>query len=709
MTSFLRVQLFNDRLGNLLMNDIDPKGLDSFKDSIKRSADNEGVVYSFSTNLEFPKRAKQFIRQAYQIDGGIDAIIYITFYEYDSNAYKWNILQNAKLKLSNLAFDETFAATNCEAVGFQTKFLNLIDADVDLEAVGSVNGLALPDMPTINPVFHSKKILRRYFSSNMGGEDPVFNALTNQTGIYYFQFSPNPLITPNDPPINEYADGTIFTYPTLASRPFPPDVSQAFLKATEAGDYDIEVFLNFGVIQNVVGPSPPYEINHIFAYKVGGSLTEVTMSSKVADGNYHEHFIRTALHLEIGDEIYFYVKVNGLPDSSGVEFRNYTGTGPSAFVPTTISINGLTEFAASPSKAFLYYEVLNKIAQVNTDQIDCFRSTALGRTDTVFEYAEDGPASKLALTSGRCLRHLDNQQVFSKWSDAIKSVSSVFGLAWGFEKTTEGASVVVVEEHAHFYDGTNKIKHLGKIARVKNIIDMSYYNLQVEIGYPKVEKIDQVNSIDEFNTLRRFLEPVQNAKSKLDLKSVYHASGWEIESQRRLTDNTKDSQLDDTNFLVCMLRSGMDWITEQATNFSSVTGVTDPDSSYNLNISPARSLRRWLRVLSVSVILSFSRVLKFNYGEGNYLMASTKTGETEVAENGDIDMSAIIPLHVPERFEFTWTMSAQDWQHTKDNQYGFFSFTNEDDVYCEGFIIEVARQPTTGTVDFNLLRVYRPA
>src|SRR5690348_13463143 len=197
-----------------------------------------------------------------------------------------------------------------------------------------------------------------------------------------------------------------------------------------------------------------------------------------------------------------------------------------------------TEFPATTHKTILVYEALKKMVQYYTDQLDSFKSTFFGRTDTVPPYPQDGKGSLMGFTVGRILRNLENKTIFANMEDAFKSLTSIWCLGAGFE-VIDGVQKFVIEEKPYFYNKNLKILSLGKVNDLKKEINLKYYYSQVEIGYPKLDA-GQINGIDEANTVRRYAAPLTQAKQKLSLKSIYKSSGYEIEAQRRLQNQTSD-------------------------------------------------------------------------------------------------------------------------------------------------------------------------
>ncbi|MGL5132679.1 MAG: hypothetical protein ACRC78_09135, partial [Planktothrix sp.] len=243
---------------------------------------------------------------------------------------------------------------------------------------------------------------------------------------------------------------------------------------------------------------------------------------------------------------------------------------------------------------------------------------------------------------------------------------------------------------------------------IKKEVALKYYYSQIEIGFPKLDAA-QINGIDEFNTVRRYSAPLTQAKAKFSLKSIWKASGYEIESQRRLQGATKDSRNDDNLFIVNVRRDGLTFKTDKDEDFTSVTNLFSPETAYNLKISPARNMKRWLKFLASPLWAVVDKVYKFSYGETNYQMTSQLTTEFEpVDEGGNLDANDIEPVWYPEVYSFKHPLTRQQFRLIRENPYGCIKFKDNLDNEMEGFVLEVSHKPMERVGEFKLLRAFRP-
>lgn len=755
----LRVQIASDKIGSLILDGSDyglddPKGLDSLEQTIKRSDENDGVVYEITLALDWAKKARAFIAAAYETDG-IEAVVIVNVYERDPNARTWELYYTGKLDMNKYMITEVLATLPISQISLQTKVLNLMETDVDLETQFSQNGSALPLTPTIDLEFHAKTIAKEYKASPIdSNEFQQLNVITVEFSddgdtVYSDVVAYGQIDTSN----KTFADlQETFTTPFGYSRvgnqkPSATSLSDFLLanltprnevyRASEAGtisSIDISLRLKHKVFATNTGGDVDIcgsgilgnvefqaWIEHRRQDNTVVSLTPIDTpwSSPGCGGTERETAFETKVYTAgplpvlVGDKFYVYFTGRVYGD---YEEPNETPAGPGfvnhSFIVTPdnantyINFNVETTFPATSHKSIMIYEALNKMVQYYTDQVDSFKSTFFGRTDTTPAYPQDGPGSLMAITNGRVLRSLQNLTIFANLDEAFKSLTAHWCLGWGFE-VEDGINRVVIESKEHFWNKNLLTLELGRVQDIKKEVSMKHYYAQVEMSNPKLDAA-QINGIDEPNTIRRVIAPLTQAKAKLSLKSLYRSSGYEIEAQRRLQSSTKDSRNDDSIFMAMVKRDGMTFKTERNEAFDIVTGLFDPATAYNLRITPMRNLRRWLIVLAAPLWAVTNKIYRFAYGETNYQMTSKLTSEPNtVAEDGDLDANNVEPLWLPEIYTFKSLLTRSQFKLVRQNPYGFIRFRDNLDTVMEGFILEASHKPNEKLGNFKLLRVFR--
>jgi hypothetical protein len=163
-------------------------------------------------------------------------------------------------------------------------------------------------------------------------------------------------------------------------------------------------------------------------------------------------------------------------------------------------------------------------------------------------------------------------------------------------------------------------------------------------------------------------------------------------------------------------------------SFSALNNVVDPDTIYNAEISPVRNLLRWAKYINGGLTFKQpTEVLKFTYGEGNYLLESQlKESETCLGgdvnrnllkENQDFALSAFNQfnkLWIAEYITFKAECSYDEFLTIRENllpdvakaqKNGYISVNYLDEQY-QGFPMEVNYEPNKRICTFKLLRKY---
>jgi hypothetical protein len=756
----IKIQLYNEFAGALTVTP-DAQGLEDFDDTIRRSDDTDGVIHEYSLDLQFNKQSRAYLRDVFDVGGGIEATVIVNVFEYSPNAFKWNQIGSGKIKYTNFDIDAESVKTSIEQTGFQRKVLNLLEKDVDLETTTSQGGTTLPAIAYLDLTLHSKKIIK---TSRMTPADLTeFQQLDAYimelpgSGAYreriLYGSMDTQKIEPKELPDSfslgwgwvDSGDGTLgITGPATVEETqahleaeLDPRINLAALTesgvATVAGvlelQHEIEASDASGDV-DVCGDGALGEIElhawyeHRDASNVIKDLQHIGQFAMPncgsrPDNNYSTGILEQipfsfpGVVIEPGDKIYVYetVRIYGNYDVTGVgdetvEHHFRVTPGPNHY----ISITSDTVTPTSQAKAYAIYEALERMFQYYTDQTDCFRSDYFNRTDTSNPAAQDGPGSLRAILSGANIRQVNGKTTFVNGKEFFGALNAMDCLGMGFE-LRDGKQVVVVEPLQYFYNKNLLIADLGPVTELHRIVDTKSYANQIEFNYGKID-IQKTNALDEFGTLRRFGYPITQVSTKQLATTQYKISGHEIEDQRRKISSTEDSKNDDRNFFISLVRDGLGFKPKTNEGYTLVQNLYSPETAYNLDYSPRRNLDNWLKVVAISLYKSLTKLIKFDSGEGNYLMVTQKTGETEPKPEGGpgvtIDLTGVEPLYQPERYKFKCPLSSDTMAAIRLNPYGYFKFQEfPGGPDLEGYLSKVTRETKKKLGTFELLKVYR--
>lgn len=729
----LRIHLINSAVGSYIIEKYSPIGINDLTQTIKRS-EEEGVIFQVILDLEFIKKGRRFIKQAYEEAGGIDAEVNVLIYERDINAKRWRLWAEGKVNYNKYDLEEDKVTVNIEQVGFQRRVLNLLETDVDLETEVSENGSALDLIDIHTPEFHSRTIVKSYYAepTNEDPEDPftpTYQQL-NVLGEGYpacatpggcdrgFDQTAYGQVDNGNVKVGELETTSIIPWGYSQGSDRPPVYT-----ALEAGTLSV---INISLrlkhsIQYVVEPdidtSLNNEITAVFIHKrMNGDVVSTSNFGTWAliDTYETKTYSDSNVVVEAGDKFYVYFTFRLFGSyhqtlGEGAGNVNFHLSVSADKLLTFLDFQQATTFAATSPKTVFLYDAIEKCCQFITNQVDCFRSDLLGRTER--GYDQDGDYGMLVVTVGNWLRNRTDKKLFCNLEELIELINSIACVGFGFE-LLDGKYILRLERRSYFYNKSNKILTLQGVYNIKKSLTSKRYYNGIEDGYSEKLDLSIANGVEEFNTIRRSIIPVINTKNLLKISTSYLAGGYQIEKERRLSITSEDGKLDDKKFVVVLIRDGETFRTKRDEGYDSVLNVTDQGSGYNYDIAPGRNRRNWFPFIGSGLIRSSDKTVKFASGEGNYQMASKKNAEAfTVFEDGNVDISAFEPIWDNEVYKFSHPLTRQEFLAIKDNPYGYIEFTDRFGEVMEGFINSdrgIEHDPNKGVAEFDLLKVHRP-
>ena len=759
----LRVQLINDYLGSIVLDKEDPIDINEVTKTLKRSEKYDGIVFEIVIELSFISEGRAFIKQSYEIGGGIDAEVFVNIYDRDPNNREWELYYTGQINYERYELDEDKVVITIEQTGFQRRLLNLSNTKVDLETQISENGIVLPPQNVQEILFHSKIIDKQYKAAPGSLEEYIqggVNSLTIDRGgalglekdvglMAYGQFDTNDAqlddIEESFQTLSNFVTSDL-DYATLINCNTDSEYTAVFtqeliskigpnLVAQEDGN--LNGIVNIHLKPKIIGTNEGGDIDICGNGTVGSwevvawmvivnDLNEIKTVNRIGtwntpgcglyerEGEFEEHSIIINEDLDRGDSVYLfstyrvwgtYKNVDLLERgyiyySYGVEYGNN-------FI---VDFKQSTTFEPTTVQCIMIHEAVERCVQRYTNQIECFRSPILGRTDIGYE--EDGELALIAITNGNRIRSAEDKQVFASFNDLIEFINMVGCIGFSVEKDESGKSIVVLDKKERFFDKDTIAVSLGKVRGVKKVVAPERYFNKITIGYSGKIDIKQVNGVDEFNTIRNYTLPIFNTKNDLPISTAIRASGYQIENQRRLQITTKDSNQDDDLFCVSVVRTDDGGYRSKRTeDYEHFENINQSETGYNYDLTPGRAILKWSRIMASNLIRHKGiKQAVFSYGEGNYLAATKKLNEPEVRENNSIDLSEVEPIWDNEDYILKDVPLSRDQEKAlSQNPRGVVQFEDRFGNLMEGFISTkgVEIDSNTGKGDFTLWRVYR--
>lgn len=390
--------------------------------------------------------------------------------------------------------------------------------------------------------------------------------------------------------------------------------------------------------------------------------------------------------------------------NTSIPYDDYDhGDVPPDLTPSTMKIVGDTTYLTTDANSFFIHDVGGQICDRITSQDESFYSELLGSDKTKYrQYDENGCRWANVLIQGLQVRQYNLiEKPYSlsikKWFDGINPITP---LALMYDEI-EGSQVIRVEEREFSFDATDTSVDLNFVRNIVRRYDPDLLYKTVKTGFKKWES-ENISGIDDVQTKHTYATQLKRTGKDIALESELIAASLALENTRRTTrEKSADYKFDNDSFIVSINPNPQtvspdlspdidDYIPELDENFTSITGLLNPETRYNSRYTPARSLLRWLKFLSGSLFQYVNSPFKFTYGEGNYAMESTLIDPCEpnpetLAENQDI--ISVNPVHLPFEYEFTDVpLDYDEYRLIADNRTKAIGISQTDENHTKFFI-----------------------
>jgi hypothetical protein len=422
----------------------------------------------------------------------------------------------------------------------------------------------------------------------------------------------------------------------------------------------------------------------------------------------------TTITLNAGDRVW----LSWIPFAIG-NYTLLTGSGFGSYdvlwkwtystLDVRLSIN--SQFTPSTAKAWAIHELFSRLTHATSNEPSSFRSNYFGRTNSQpFSYPVTGCGGYTAITNGLKLRQYEDERsaIIVSIQDLLDSMDSLHGIGWGVLNNK-----MIVEPIEYFYQ-PNVLKKLDFVPSFEMRIAQDKYVNEIEIGYEKWETED-VNGLEEPNSIHSYSLPKVQRKNRIDKISPYIGGSYAIETTRRRPQSiftTFDWKFDTDNFILALKHNVNELnVCEKDENFSNVTNLLEPDTTYNLRYSPARNLLRQLKAFTGGLFRKPLEDVRFQSGEGNITLEATELtnclGNFDGAlliENQDFVSGDFAPYWIPEVYTFEYVLSFTEFVNIRNSPYGLIGFSETDTGHIYGYILNLEFNLKTGAATFELLR-----
>lgn len=720
----------------------DPIDWDKGDYAIKRSERLRGIFHNYTSLVKFHclGGGKSFIDTAYNTYG-VNAKIQLTV-EYDCDGSgTYDTLFVGMVSFMKYETTNSYTEVQIENGGLLRKLMAREATSVDLESAVSVGGESITPATTTNIELEPMDVFLKSRANLLSVAEFETSTLDCQVGVTSVGFFTQKFNTAQQ-------ELDIFT---------PPDTSEAFgvglstsntyiapIFTADSNDYGYPLTCLFNIKVNASVTSTPRNLSMSYTYNLRLILrygTELDTATEVIifNGSYpgfgsatintgNINYTNASVPLERNDKVWLYWVVgsflptasDGQPDNVVFTF-NYNAHDELTDSVAEYLLESNTTFPASNCKSVLVYEALGQTIDAITDGDNNLYSEFYGREDSQKQtYAQDGKGSKLAITNGLNIREFPNEKIYCNFQELFDSLDCLHNIGIGYIN-----GKLRVEPMEFFFDSTTKLLTLPNVPNVtKKLLPAMHYS-KLMFGYAKWET-EFKKGIDEPNTRHEYSTIIDGVnQSVYDKLCQYIASTYGIEITRRQAHSLYpelDYKYDNDNFFISVIRydygSATAYLTKKYVDaFSSGTGMTALTTAFNLDLTPGRMLQAHLNKVTGALQI-VNGDISFVKGEGNTELAVAMDatdnlqqdyngqvlGESDSIAWNDSDARNIVPLYIPESYEFEYPLSYTDFKVIQANPYGYIEFYEFADTVLSGFIMDAVYSMKTGLTKFTLIR-----
>ncbi len=710
MESLFRVTLGHETAGTLEISE--PGGWDEGKLYLVRNKEFHGMDQLYDQPLTFYGEGLQnnggiqFIRDIETTDGP-DAQITILIELSLDEGYTYETLYTGILSLDTLKEIDFYKADiGTVQEDFWSKFINRKDTPVDLMASVDLDGQARTPISSQTIPLPTQIITTKYRAEMMtetqyySGDDPlnVIDFVFDRSGSNEVRVGIIELPVIISDTLEER-----FTYTNGAADQITAFIPAfEFIAAKYKGSYaiDIQLILStspyvtpFGFGDRVLDVACFIRKNE----ETPIELTKTQLGVNGTDGRTQFTYSDT-WDLVKGDKItlYFYY--------TGGSLVTYYLVFNEIFENTWIEVSAATTFEDTQTEGILLKDAAESIL-----------SKIIGTDDVIVSSALDGCLGLYSLQLGLHIRGkaLADKPISMSWDDWWKGANSILNLGLAYEKTgSPQVSNIRIEKKEYFYDKTTTSVNLDWVNNIERSYDMNSIIKSIEIGFEKSFS-ESDSGLDAVQTKSTYSTRFKTIGKSLTILSNFIAEALTLERTRRnQVDGGNDDPMDEEIFIIALREQSPGYTPELDENFSTVTGILNPTTRYNLRLSVARIFERWKSYFNGCLqwyVDSPSTEYAFAKGEGNTTMETVlwasdceavgSSPEPTVIENQNIPATTDF-LYMPVKYTFSHPMTWEQWKAIRDNSTLAIGVSRTDADHVKCFIESLEYEVTKGKGNF---------
>lgn len=376
------------------------------------------------------------------------------------------------------------------------------------------------------------------------------------------------------------------------------------------------------------------------------------------------------------------------PDGTYVKISSYS---------PEVTVVFKSSYKNTATESFLVHDVAGQILDRTIGRENTFYSEYFGSDRTKYrQYDADGCAWEHILSKGLQIRQytLTDKPFFQSFTQWWNGANPIFNLGLGYE-LVDGVEVMRCEEKEHFYNDTI-ILNISNVREITRTYDEEVMLKTFRTGYKKWQS-ENLSGIDDPQTKHTYASRLQKSGKDLVMESEFIAASYAIETTRRTTKTkSADYKFDDDTFIIAVrsVETSPDatYIPETDEKFQYVNNLLNPETRYNLLLTPARNALRWMKWVAGGLQNYVGSFLKFMSGEGNYDMVSNygvsdacDEYDAELSEKQDLEVTSDY-IHRGELYEMTFKLEFEDYLTIRENRKNAIGISQTDSDHKAFFI-----------------------
>lgn len=276
--------------------------------------------------------------------------------------------------------------------------------------------------------------------------------------------------------------------------------------------------------------------------------------------------------------------------------------------------------------------------------------TAFKRLVGKISGSEDYAVSEKLASSGICLTSMDGLRGLQKarWKTSLAKFFEAYKILTFSGMGVEGENIVL--ESIYYYLNDATVIDIGEVQatpKIEPAIELMINTIKA--GYNDVQ-IEDINGKFAFNVAVDYTTPLKRVTRQLDLQVPFIADPFFIEIKRaNLDGKTTTDDRQDSEIIIAVVDLDNPQVDADGTYYNlkrsvytSITGVPDQDTVFNIPLTPARILQTWKRWLR-SVFWKFdSELIKYQGPSPgkNRDLVTTGGPDGDITESDDLTIGS---------------------------------------------------------------------